>query len=350
VNASIPTSSLIHWIRFSNKIMGSSEYSLGNVFLSYKDGLVLRATDGCLTSWIRLGKSEPFQGEIPLPLKIIRGFLTGEKSLYIDLKFQGDMVELQNGNETLRMKISQPEPRQRMLPYRQVSTLQQREIRSGIDFVTAHQEEGDFLRISTSSDTLLFWGQSHTITTVCSYKVDNTLKMCFSIPYASCRHIVKALEIHNINEKMILGISKEKLSLIHPDFAMEVCGEPQCPGIQEVRKAVISEAHETLSFSAREFSNYVSRAASVTPRDTTISIVRRGKILRFYSSKGSLQYTAQIDVPHGKPFRAEVSAHRLRTALSRMRSKYVLFEVLGDSLRLKNTKGTRFIFLNLLSL
>jgi len=243
------------------------------------------------------------------------------------------MVELQNGNETLRMKISQPEPRQRMLPYRQVSTLQQREIRSGIDFVTAHQEEGDFLRISTSSDTLLFW-----------------LKMCFSIPYASCRHIVKALEIHNINEKMILGISKEKLSLIHPDFAMEVCGEPQCPGIQEVRKAVISEAYETLSFSAREFSNYVSRAASVTPRDTTISIVRRGKILRFYSSKGSLQYTAQIDVPHGKPFRAEVSAHRLRTALSRMRSKYVLFEVLGDSLRLKNTKGTRFIFLNLLSL
>jgi len=334
----VRTASLAHWLRFCDKIMGSSEYSFGNVFLSYKDGLVLKATDGCLTAWMKITNCEPFYGEVQVPLKLLKGFLVGEKAEEVEIQVLGDQIVLHGYQETLRIRVSQPKEREHMKPFKEVATMKIREFMIFLDFATAALEEGDMTQIESFDDSLLLIASSRTIVSLC--KIQNSVKgdFSFSIPYMSSRHVVKALKVYQRDGPMTLAVGDAWLSLISEDFAMQICGENSTHQ-KEIQQIVTVQQKPEQLYSS--FGKFVSKAAWLLPKDTPLKITGSGKQIDFYGSYGTVQYKAELQMGVSKPFQVEVSPHRLRSALSRMSAKLFL-SVFDEFVRIEDQKG-RFV-------
>ncbi|MGJ8455106.1 hypothetical protein ACSFC1_07370 [Pseudothermotoga sp. U03pept] len=334
----VRTASLAHWLRFCDKIMGSSEYSFGNVFLSYKNGLVLKVTDGCVTAWMKITNCEPFYGEVQVPLKLLKGFLVGEKAEEVEIQVLGDQIVLHGYQETLRIRVSQPKEREHMKPFKEVATMKIREFMIFLDFVTAALEEGDMTQIESFDDSLLLIASSKTIVSLC--KIQNSVKgdFAFSIPYMSSRHVVKALKVYQRDGPMTLAVGDAWLSLISEDFAMQICGENSTHQ-KEIQQIVTTQQKPEQLYSA--FGKFVSKAAWLLPKDTPLRITGSGKQIDFYGSYGTVQYKAELQMGVSKPFQVEVSPHRLRSALSRMSAKLFL-SVFDEFVRIEDQKG-RFV-------
>ncbi len=334
MKALIKTGSLIHWLRFCDKIMGSSEYSFGNVFLSYKDGLVMKATDGCLTCWMKIAECEPFYGEIPVGLKLLKGFLAGEKSQEIRLVILQDQITLQGYQETLRIKTSQPKEREHMKPFKEAGKTRLVKFMNFLDFATAALEEGDMTCLASFDSSLIIISPSRTITSLC--RVDDSIneQFSFSIPYMSSRHIVKALKVYEKDCPLTLAIGDNWFSLICEDFAMQVCGEKDSKHDRIEQIMVNSESYQLYS----AFAKFVSKAAWLLPKDTPLRITGTESKIHFYGSYGTVQYRAELDAGLQKPFQIQVSPHRLRSALSRMGSR-IFLTVFDEFVRIEDQKG-----------
>ncbi|WP_041083602.1 hypothetical protein [Thermotoga profunda] len=330
----IKTSSLIHWLRFCDKIIGSSEYSFGNVFLSYKDGLVMRATDGCLTCWMKIAECDQFYGEIPIGLKLLKGFLTGEKSQEIQITILQDQIILQGYQETLRIRTSQPKEREHMKSFKEIGKTRLTKFMNFLDFATAALEEGDMTYLSSFESSLIMISPSKTIVSLC--KVDDHINefFSFSIPYMSSRHIVKALKTYEKDCSLTLAIGEAWFSMISDDFAMQVCGERDSQQGRIEQIFVRGEPYQLYT----AFAKFVSKAAWLLPKDTPLTIIGTEKKIHFYGSYGTVQYKADLDIGLQKPFEIEVSPHRLRSALSRMGTR-IFLTVFDEFVRIEDQKG-----------
>ncbi|MFN4189937.1 MAG: hypothetical protein ACK4E2_02940 [Pseudothermotoga sp.] len=334
----IRTDSFIHWLRICDRIVGSSEYSFGNVFLSYKDGLVLKATDGCLTCWMKITESEPFYGEIPVGLKLLKGFLMGEKSKQILLSISGDQMILQGYQETLKIKTSQPKEREHMKPFKEVGRTSLIKFMDFLDFSTAALEEGDMTYIGSLDSSLIMISPSRTIVSLCKFDDSIDEEFSFSIPYMSSRHIVKALKVYERDSLLTLAIGDAWFSLICQDFAMQVCGEKDSNQLKVEQFLCRADSQPLFS----TFVKFVSKAAWLLPKDATLRITGNGKKIHFHGSYGMVQYKAELDMSLQKPFEIEVSPHRLRSAFSRMSSR-TFVTVFDEFVRIEDQKGKYII-------
>ncbi|HOJ88660.1 MAG TPA: hypothetical protein PLP64_09590 [Pseudothermotoga sp.] len=341
MRAVIKTGSLIHWLRFSDKIMGSSEYSFGNIFLSYKDGLVMRATDGCLTCWMKIAECEPFYGEIPVGLRLLKGFLTGEKSQEVYFTILPDQIVLQGYQETLRIKTSQPKDREHMKPFRQIGRTRLTKFMNFLDFATAALEEGDMTHLTSLEKSLVMISPSRTIVSLC--KVDDGIdeEFSFSIPYVSSRHIVKALKVYERDCPMALGVGEASFSLICDDFAMQVCGEKDSRQGEIEQVLVRGDTYQLYT----AFTKFISKAAWLLPKDTPLRIAGTEKKIYFFGSYGTVQYRAELDMGFQKSFEIEISPHRLRSALSRMGSR-IFLAVFDEFVRIEDQRG-RYVLIKI---
>lgn len=337
----IRTESFIHWLRICDKIIGSSEYSFGNVFLSYKDGLVMKATDGCLTCWMKIAECEPFYGEIPVGLKLLKGFLTGERSQQILLSISADQMILQGYQETLRIKTSQPKEREHMKPLREVGRTGLNKFMNFLDFSTAALEEGDMTYLYSFDNSLIMASPSKTIVSLC--KIDDNIseQFSFSIPYMSSRHVVKALKVYEKDCLLTLAVGDAWFSLICSDFAMQICGEKDSHQLRI--EQFLNQSDSQLLYSA--FAKFVSKAAWLLPRDSLLKISAKGKKMYFFGSYGTVQYKAEFDTGFEKSFEVEVSPHRLRSALARMSTR-VFLSVFDEFIRIEDQKG-RYVIIKI---
>lgn len=323
------------WLRFCDKIMGSSEYSFGNIFLSYKDGLVIRATDGCLTAWMKIAECEPFYGEVQIPLRLLKGFLIGEKTEEVELTFIGDQVLLHANQETLRIKTSQPKDRERMEHFKEVGRTHLKKFVTYLDFATAALEEGDMTYIGSFDNHLVMVASSRTILSICEFDDSSFEEFHFSVPYMSSRHIVKAMKVYQKDCLLTLAIGDEKLTLLTDDFGMQICGEKSSFD-SKIDQVFFENGNPEMLYSA--FAKYISKAAWLLPKDTILKISGTDKEIKFFGTYGSVQYKAELPMGVSKPFEVEVSPHRLRSALARMSSR--LFLIVSDRfIRIGDQKG-----------
>ncbi len=313
----VPTERLGRWLRFSEKVMGSSEYTMGNVYFSYKDGLILRSTDGCLTSWIRVGESQPFHGELAVSTRLLKGFLIGERSDEIEFEFFEDHIVIRGENEVLRVRIATPKEREAMQPFEEVGETTIKEILKSFDFVTASLEEGDMMTIGTLNGSTFLFSSTSTVLSICELRGIKRKDFCFSVPYASSRRIVKSLDTYGVDGKVLLGISNERLTILTSEFGMQVCGEVEKmnPLLKELAAA---KGEEVLPIS---FQRFVSKAAWILPKDSTLRIVKTKKEIRFVGNYGTVQYRGFVPCAGDLEFETEVSPHKLRSVLSRMSNK-----------------------------
>ncbi len=317
MKAWVRTRQLEKWLRFSDKVMGSSEYTMGNVYFSYKDGLILRSTDGCLTSWVRIAESQPFHGEIAMPAKLLKGFLIGERAEEIEIEFLDDYVAVRGENETLRMRIATPREREQMQAFEEVGETSVKEILKAFDFVTASLEEGDMMKIGSLNNSIFLVSSARTILSVCELGGKKIRDFCFSMPYASSRRIVKSLDVYGADSKTLLGVSNDKFTLLTSEFGMQVCGETETMD-PRLKDLVMVGGEEILP---AQFQRFVSKAAWILPKDALLKIVKTKREIKFFGSYGSVQYRGFVPCAEGLEYEIEVSPHKLRSALSRMSSK-----------------------------
>ncbi|AEH51815.1 hypothetical protein [Pseudothermotoga thermarum] len=315
--ARLKVQQLERWLRFSDRVMGSSEYTMGNVYFSYKDGLILRSTDGCLTSWVKVADCQPFHGEIAISTRLLRGFLMGESSQELELELFQDYLIIKSQHEVLRVKIATPKQREAMQPFEEVGETTTKQILKAFDFATASLEEGDMMKIGSLRNQIFLVGSTPTVLNLCQLEANLLKDFCFAMPYASTRRIVKSLDVYSLDEKTILGISQEKFTILTKEFGMQVCGEMDKidPRLEEL---AFVKGEEVLPSG---FQKFVSKAAVILPKDATLKITKTKKEIRFFASYGTIQYRGFVPCSEGLEFETEVSAHKLRSALSRMSSR-----------------------------
>lgn len=316
MKASIDLSMLSLWLRFCDKLIGSSEYSFGNVYLSYSDGLIVRATDGCLHGWVKIGECEPFSGEISIPLKLLKGFMVGERGEFLDLTLVENEIVLSSGNETLRVRLSGRKDKQVPIECESVASSDVLNFSRALDFTTSPLEEGDVAVLgSFQNDLLLF---ASTRSTVCLTRLQGELRksFAFSFPYMSARHVVKALEVYRKNDRLTFGLG-EALLIRSKDFTLQLCGEQTSfdarisDFLQERESYVVPKA----------FQRFVSKAAWLMPRESTVRVECIKNSMRFFGAYGTVVYRAILPFECPLRFEFEFSPHKLRSALARMTSK-----------------------------
>lgn len=323
MRAIIDLPSFYTWLRFSDKIIGSSEYSFGNVYLLYNRGLVLRATDGCLNSWAKIGPCEPFNGEIAVPLRLLKGFLMGEVSENLNLTLSEGHLVISAGNETLRMKMFGPKEKQLPSEHESVARSDSLSFIKMLDFVTSPLEEGDYASLGSFENGLLIFASSHSI--ICLSRLPGEIiePFVFSFPYMSARHMVKALEIYKKKVPLNFGLG-ETLIVESDDFVMQLCGEK---GSFDHRISNFLRQREVFPL-PRSFQRFVSKAAWLMPKESTIKVECVKGSMRFLGTYGTVIYRAILPIEIPLSFEAEFSPHKMRSALLRMGAR--LFLSTGD--------------------
>lgn len=319
MRATIDLSSLSLWLKFCNKLIGSSEFSFGNIYFSYDRGLVVRATDGCLHGWMKIGECEPFEGEIAIPLRLLKGFLVGESGEFLNLTLMEDEIALSSGNETLRMKLTGKREKQVPIEHELVAKSDVLNFNKALNFVTSPLEEGDLALFGSFEKDLLMFASARSI--ICLTRLQGELMkpFVFSFPYMSARHVVKALEVYAKNVQLNVGLG-EALLIRSSDFTLQLCGEHAA---FDPRIGDFLQRKETYVV-PRNFQRFVSKAAWLMPRESTIRIECVRDSMRFFGAYGTVSYRAILPFDCPLRFEFEVSPHRLRSALARMAGRLLI--------------------------
>lgn len=319
MRASVDLSVLSLWLKFCNKLIGSSEFSFGNVYFSYSQGLVVRATDGCLHGWMRIGECEPFDGEISIPLRFLKGFLVGESGEFLNLALMEDEIVLSSGNETLRMKLTGKREKQVPVEHEPVAKSDLLNFNRTLNFVTSPLEEGDFALFGSFQKDLLMFASTRSI--ICLTRLQGELMkpFAFSFPYMSARHIVKAFEVYAKNVQLTFGLG-EALLIRSNDFTLQLCGEH---ATFDSRIGDFLQRKETYVV-PKNFRRFVSKAAWLMPRESTLRIECVKNSMRFFGAYGGVSYKAILPFDCPLKFEFEISPHRLRSALARMSDKLMI--------------------------
>ncbi|MCS7174660.1 hypothetical protein [Pseudothermotoga sp.] len=330
----IDTSNFSTCLRFSDKIIGSSEYSLGNVYFLYNNGLVLRATDGCLSSWMRVGSCEPFEGEIAVPLRLLKGFLTGDVGENLNLTLSGDQLVVSYGNETLKMKLFGGREKQFPVEHELVARSNSMSFVKALDFATSPLEEGDFTSFGSFEDRLFIFAPTHSIVCLSCVSGELVKPFVFSFPYTSARHIVKAFEVYKKKVPLNFGLD-EALIIESVDFIMQLCGEKGSVDPRIGR--FLGQQRESFPL-PNGFRKFISKAAWFIPRESTIKIECTKGSLRFFGTYGTVTYRAMLPFEFPLSFGVEFSPHKMRSALSRMSTK-LLLSVGDDFVKIEDGNG-----------
>lgn len=314
---------LSFWLRFCDKLIGSSEYSFGNVYFSYQEGLVVRATDGCVHGWMKVGSCDPFEGEIAMPLKLLKGFLVGENSEFLNFILAEDEIVLSSPSETLRIRLAARRDKQVPVEHETVAWSDVPSFNRALDFVTSPLEEGDFALFGTFRKELLLFSSTRTLLCLTRLRGETVKEFVFSFPYMSARHIVKAFEVYSKDTRLNFGLG-EALLLRTDDFTLQLCGE-QASFDHRIGDFLVREENYVLP---KNFQRFVSKAAWLMPRESTLRIECVKNTLRFFGGYGTVAYKAVLPFECPLKFEVEFSPHKLRSALARMGSK--LFLSAGD--------------------
>jgi hypothetical protein len=333
MRASVDLSVLSLWLRFCDKLMGSSEFSFGNIYFSYSEGLVLRATDGCLHGWTKIGECEPFNGEIAIPLRLLKGFLVGESGEFLNLALMEDEIVLSSGNETLRMKLTGKREKQVPVEHEPVAKSDLLDFNRALDFATSPLEEGDFALFGSFQGELLMFASTRSMICLTRLVGEAMKPFVFSFPYMSARHIVKALEVYAKNVQLNIGLG-EALLIRSGDFTLQLCGEhasfdPRIGDFLQKREAYVVP---------RNFQRFVSKAAWLMPRESTVRIECAKNTMRFFGAYGTVLYKAMLPFDCPLRFEFEFSPHKLRSALARMSNKLSI-DVGDDFVKIQDSAG-----------
>lgn len=323
MKATVELPLLSFWLKFCDKLIGSSEYSFGNVYFSYQEGLVVRATDGCLHGWMRVGSCEPFEGEIAVPLKLLKGFLVGESGEFLNLVLTEDEIVLSSASEALRIRLAARRDKQVPVEHETVARSNVAGFNRALDFVTSPLEEGDFALFGTFQKELLLFASTRTLLCLTQLRGESVKEFVFSFPYMSARHIVKALEIYGKDAQLNFGLG-EALLLRTDDFTLQLCGEQASFDLRIGNFLVRRESYVL----PKNFQRFVSKAAWLMPRESVLTVECVKNTLRFFGGYGTVAYRAVLPFECPLSFEVEFSPHKLRSALARMGSK--LFLSAGD--------------------
>jgi len=330
-----------------DKLCGTVEPLLRYISFYYREGLRMMVSDGCAKLEIFVGYSNPFPGVYNVPIDLLKVFLSDIREENVVINFEEWFVNFKAGNEVMRVRVRPAERIPEKVTFETLCSVEKSDFRDSVNFASSILDEGEFLGIYLEGNTIITYGSTSDLLAV--YFVPTFSRNTFSIkiPYTTARHIYKFLE-HCDDFELSLGEYLGKLVIKMQYMILDICGE-KAPKeeIEKLRKIISEEILDRMEANIDILSRFIRKASGITSKSMKMEVSRFGDTLRFSARSQGVQYSADIVVKEGKGFRVMFSPHKMRSALSRMKTKKVFLEITQNYLRISNVSGSKMIFIPL---
>jgi len=330
-----------------DKLCGTVEPSLRYISFYHRDGLRMMTSDGCARLEIFVGFSNPFVGVYNVPIDLLKVFLSDIKGEDVVMDFEEYSVIFRTGNEIMRIKTKPLEKLPEKVVFEHLCSVGKNDFGDAVNFTSSILDEGEFLGIHLEENTIITYGSTSDLLAV--YFVPTFSKNTFSIriPYTTARHVYKFLE-HCDDFELNLGDFFGNLVIKLQYMTLDICGEmvPR-EEIEKLKKIINEESLDRLEARVDIFSRFIRKASGITTRGMRMEISRLGDTLRFSARSQGVQYSADIITKEGKAFKVSFSPHKMRSALSRMKTKKVYLDITANYLKISNVSGSKIVFIPL---
>ncbi|ODN30681.1 hypothetical protein [Fervidobacterium thailandense] len=334
------------------------------VFTVANEKLYVLATDGCLTGIFEISPfifSKAFSA-FEVPLDVVKQFLS-ELSGTLIFSYQDQILTLKCYSETLRLRTSRPTLQNLQDPHfsREIATylrkplaflrVNRRRFISSLDFVSAYLEEGTKVDVVFhGGDILLFSESSGVLTHSRLQSFENDLDDLdsvwsayapLSIPFVSSRHLIKALEVEQV-EEIELWEERGKLLVAGQSLYISCADKPELSHLEIL--GLLRNLTPQGRIPTRSLQK-VLRRALIAGRYSEVDIQSRHGQLTFISHHGSITYKASLETSVEANFSVKARAYVLRTVLGRLNSQNTLISVEGQHVIFYSPSLTMFILL-----
>lgn len=330
-----------------DKLCGTVEPSLRYISFYHRNGLRMRASDGCANLEIFVGISNPFVGVYNVPIDLLKVFMSDIKSEDVVMDFEKQFIIFRAGNEIMRIKTKPVEKLPEKVEFDFLCTVEKSDFGDAVNFASSVLDEGEFLGIHLEGNTIIAYGSTADLLTVYFVPTFSKSTLSIKIPYTTARHVYKFLE-HSDDFDLNLGDFYGNLVIKLQYMVLNICGEMASEKeIEKLRKIIGEKSLDRLEARIDIFSRFIRKASGITTRGMKMEISRFGDTLRFSAKSQGVQYSADIVTKEGRAFKVSFSPHKMRSALARMKTKKVYLDITENYLKISNVSGSKIIFIPL---
>jgi len=185
-------------ISFFDKLIGSLDPSAKNITIYGDNGIKMVGGDGILTGYLTV--DQRIKRRLPpyiLPLDVMKQ-LKGASDK-VEIVFN-DEIELSIGTERLKIKGLRGEKAAGIPHFIRTHRIKISSFINNIDFSTIHLLEGEETSILIAGERLIGISESDGHVACAISKMQGKEQSYFSLPYASARHLTKALAMVKVDE------------------------------------------------------------------------------------------------------------------------------------------------------
>ena len=323
---------------FFDKLTGSLDPSARNITIYGDNGIKMIAGDGILTGYLIV--DQRIKRRLPpyiLPLDAIKQ-LKGASDK-VEIVFN-DEIELSIGTERLKIKRVKGEKAAGIPHFIRTHSIKTSSFINNIDFSTIHLLEGEETSILIAGERLISISESNGHVACAISKMKGQAESCFSLPYASSRHLVKALSLLKIDE-LEIGNADGLPAIKAGGLIVSIDGEKRDgPSVLKKVEGLFSSSSDCQFFvEMKELKGAISRAARIQRLFPSVArLFLYADRIEVIIKQPSLFYATSartILARNPKDYAFTISPLKLLSLLKRIGGEKAVLTVLDSGLLLK---------------
>ena len=310
--------------KFLDYFCGNIEPIHRNIYFFYENGLKIYATDGCSKVIINFSREFlPFSGTAIVPIRYLKGLLRGtpkQSDDIIKIVINKDKMDFELENMTMNIDINRKEQNIELeKTFKVLSEGPLKEFIKALDFVSISANEGDNISIFSRNNNLYFsYSCSYYQLISSSFKTKSNFS--FQIPYATARHLVKALS--NFKEvNMNLGIKNNNLVFYIPGMFLNVCYQK----IEKPYNGLIKEHYlEKISIETEEIKKALNKLY-VAFSNNIAFLILSPQTSFIYKDENNSKISWKLPISTKNQYLISIHIKKMRSILTRMNKKTTLY-------------------------
>ncbi|HQO04715.1 MAG TPA: hypothetical protein PKW84_01155 [Fervidobacterium sp.] len=344
-------------LKKADKVCGTLEPSNRKIaFFAEDNEMYVMASDGCLTGYFDLSpfllsKSLP---PFEVPLDVVKQFISELRGKVV-FSYQNGILSLKCLSEILQLKVGYiPSQREHEFHIQKQTDedtihISKRKFLAELDLVSGYLEEGSSVDIFYSASAFEFASQHAGIVSYARLKAENgrqtqaVLPEEISIPFVSARHLIKSMELEEIEELKITFNSAEEKMHLTGEAIYTICGDVPSQSPERVRQLCAQVTPDCRLFTSQL--QKVLRRALLAGRFSDIELYTRLNQIVVVSHYSSIAYKGTLEVECAKEFSIKTKAYLLRSAINRIGSQNLIISVIDKFVVIASPSLTRFLIL-----